>query len=76
MVGRLSWKDGSGKEALPEGRDWLESPSGGPGVVGTPTWMVRRPSGRASMVERPFRRAERGWEALLEGREWSGGSPG
>ena len=34
VVGRTTWRDGSGWEALLEVREWLGGPPGGPGVVG------------------------------------------
>ena len=30
---------GSGREALPDVRDWSEDPRGCPGVVGRPSWI-------------------------------------
>ena len=60
-AGRPSLKTRSSREALPEGREWLEGPSGGPEVVGWPSLRVGRPS----------RKAESGCEAFLEGQEWS-----
>ena len=37
VVGRPSQRSGSGRVALPKVREWLEVPSGGPGVVGSPS---------------------------------------
>ena len=36
VLGRNSWRDGSGREAMQEGREWSGGPAGGPGVVGRP----------------------------------------
>ena len=69
----------SGREALTVGREWLVGPPGGPewsrgpheglGVVGRLSW-------RTGMVQRLTRRAGRGQEVLLVGRERSRGPPG
>ena len=56
----------SGWESLPEGRERLRGTSGGLGVVGRFTRMVRRPS----------RRFKSGCEAHPKVREWSGCHPG
>ena len=65
----------SGREAIPEGREWLgglpevwewsEGNPVGPEVVGKPSRRVRR----------PYWRAGSGQGSLLEGWEWSGGPP-
>ena len=50
----------SGREALPEDREWSRYPPGGSGVV-------RRPFRRAGVVGRASRRAESGLEVLQDG---------
>ena len=72
MVRRHSRKAESGREALPEVKEWSKSTPGrigGPpkrsGVVGRHFWKDGR----------PVRWSESGWEALTEGREWSGVPP-
>ena len=50
---------GSGREALPDVREWSGGPPGCPGVVGRPTRMSG--SGREAISN--------GWEALMDGRE-------
>ena len=39
MVGRPSWRSGSGRETLPKFWKWLGDPIEGPEVVGRPTRM-------------------------------------
>ena len=52
-------------EALPEGREWLGGPLGQPGVVGRPSWRVRRTSRRAGSDQK----------AIPKDRDWSRGPP-
>ena len=79
MVGRPSWRVGSGREALPEGqkwsgaflkgREWLGGLPSGPGML------VGPPRGPGVVGMHSWRDGS-DREALLEGREWSGGPPG
>ena len=85
MVGKLPWRAGStrvtlrkGRETVPEDQQWSEDYTGGPGVVGKPTW--RSGSGLEALLEgrewsgglpgepgvvgRPYRRSESSREAL------------
>ena len=52
-------------EALPDVREWLEGPPGGPGVVGRPSLISVKPS----------RMSRSGWKTLPVVREQSGGPP-
>ena len=68
VVVRLSWRAGSGqealtkhREALPKGREWLGGPHG----------VSRGPSKGQGVVGRPSRRVGSGQEAFLGVREWS-----
>ena len=72
----------SGREALPDVREWSGCPSGCPGVVGKPSRMSR--SGREwsggppkcpGVVGRPSRMSGSGLETLPYIREWSGSPP-
>ena len=53
----------SGRETLPDLREWLGGLPGCPGVVGRPSQM----SGR------PFVLSGSGWKSILDVWEWSGG---
>ena len=58
----------SGRETLPEVREWFEGPTGGPGMVGGP------PEG-FKVVSSPSRRSWSGRGVLPVVREWSVGPP-
>ena len=66
VVGSLSRRDGSGREAIPKFRDWSIVPPGGAEEVGRPSQVAR--SGREALPE-----GLSGQEALLVGRVWSAG---
>ena len=55
---------GSGREVLPDVREWSRNLSGCLGVV-------RRPSRMSTSGGRPSRISGSGWETLLDDREWS-----
>ena len=79
MDGRPSLRFGSGREDLPEVREWSGCPLGGPGVVERSPPEVREWSGGHSesvgVVGRHSRRSGSCQVALLEVWEWSGGPP-
>ena len=80
----------SGREVLPENREWSGdcnvwsgNPPGCPGVVGRPSLMYGSGQEASRVVGRPTRMSGSGREALPENRDWSGdcnvwsgGSPG
>ena len=57
---------GSGRESLPEVREWSVGPPGCTGVIGSPSQM-------SQSVRHPL---TGGWEAFPDVREWSGDHPG
>ena len=66
MVGRPCWRSGSGREALPKGREWLVGPLEDPGGPLKVPGVLRRLS----------QRSQSGREALPEVQKWSVGPPG
>ena len=60
MVVRPSYRAGSGREALTDGREWMGGSPSGLNVVGKPSGTVRRPS---RTVRRPSPIARSGLEA-------------
>ena len=60
---------GSGREALPDVREWSGRPRGCPGVIG-------RPSRMSGIGRKAIPTSESGQEVLRNVLEWSGGPPG
>ena len=73
----------SGREALPNVREWSGGAPGSPGMVERTSWMfgwsgrssgspgeVRVPQEFAGVVGKPSRMSGSGWEALLDVRQW------
>ena len=68
----------SGREALPDVREWSDGPPECPGVVGRPSWMsgsgrvalpdvrewLGNPAGCLGVVWRPSQMSKSGWETL------------
>ena len=71
----------SGRDALPDVREWSGGPPGCPGVVGRPcqmsgsgrgpSRMSRRPAGCLEVVGRSSEMSVSGLEAAQDVREWS-----
>ena len=82
MVGRSSWKSGSGRETLLEVLRWSGDYFGGPEADEGPSrrsgsgreivQKVRKWSGGSEVVKRPSRRSGSGRETLLKVQKWSG----
>ena len=65
---------GSGREVLPDIREWSGGPPGCPGLLGS-SYRFRYDSTEfPGVVGRPSRMSESGREALPDVREWSGDS--
>ena len=92
VVRMHSWRDGSDREALLEGCEWsggppgglavFESPPGGLGVVGCPSWWTRSGESTSRRVGSGKEAIPVGWETLLIGQlaipvdqEWLGVPP-
>ena len=67
---------GSGREVLPDIREWSGGPPGCPGLLGS-SYRFRYDSTEfPGVVGRPSRMSGSGRETLPGVQEWSGGSPG
>ena len=82
VVGRPSQMSGSGREALPNVREWLGNPPGCPGslhgclgVVGSPSQKLGGPLECLGLVRRLSQMSESGLEALPDVQELSKALP-